>query len=49
MIDASHETFDKNIEITNRVVQRAHDKGISVDTLFARVSRNSGTSRRSSR
>ena len=31
MIDASHETFDKNIEITNRVVQRAHDKGISVE------------------
>jgi fructose-bisphosphate aldolase class II len=31
MIDASHETFDKNIEITGRVVQRAHDKGISVE------------------
>lgn len=31
MIDASHETFDKNIEITRRVVERAHDKGISVE------------------
>jgi len=31
MIDASHETFDKNIEITKRVVDRAHEKGISVE------------------
>ena len=31
MIDASHETFDKNIEITRRVVDRAHAKGISVE------------------
>ena len=31
MIDASHETFDKNIAITRRVVERAHDKGISVE------------------
>lgn len=31
MIDASHEAFDKNIEITKRVVDRAHDKGISVE------------------
>jgi fructose-bisphosphate aldolase class II len=31
MIDASHETFDKNIEITKRVVQRAHEQGISVE------------------
>ncbi|QGJ70824.1 Fructose-bisphosphate aldolase class II [Planctomycetales bacterium 10988] len=31
MIDASHEDFDKNIEITRRVVERAHDKGISVE------------------
>ncbi|HEX3725621.1 MAG TPA: ketose-bisphosphate aldolase [Pirellulales bacterium] len=31
MIDASHETFDKNIEITRRVVDRAHEKGISVE------------------
>ncbi len=31
MIDASHETFDKNIEITKRVVDLAHAKGISVE------------------
>ena len=31
MIDASHETFDKNIEITRRVVDRAHERGLSVE------------------
>lgn len=31
MIDASHESFDKNIAITKRVVDRAHEKGISVE------------------
>jgi fructose-bisphosphate aldolase class II len=31
MIDASHEDFEKNIEITSEVVKRAHDKGISVE------------------
>src|SRR5438876_4626576 len=31
MIDASHETFDQNVEITKRVVDRAHAKGISVE------------------
>ncbi len=31
MIDASHETFDENIAITRRVVERAHAKGISVE------------------
>src|SRR6185295_3230474 len=31
MIDASHETFDDNIAITRRVVDRAHEKGISVE------------------
>jgi fructose-bisphosphate aldolase, class II len=31
MIDASHESFEKNIEITKRVVDRAHAKGISVE------------------
>src|ERR1700732_3215509 len=30
MIDASHEPFDKNVEITKRVVDCAHAKGISV-------------------
>jgi fructose-bisphosphate aldolase class II len=31
MIDASHEPFDENIAITRRVVERAHEKGISVE------------------
>jgi fructose-bisphosphate aldolase class II len=31
MIDASHEPFDKNVEITRRVVERAHAVGISVE------------------
>ncbi len=31
MIDASHESFDENIAITRRVVDRAHEKGISVE------------------
>jgi len=31
MIDASHETFDKNVAITKRVVDAAHAKGLSVE------------------
>ena len=31
MIDASHESFDENIRITQEVVQRAHDHGIMVE------------------
>src|SRR4029079_1743824 len=31
MIDASHESFEQNIEITRRVVDRAHARGISVE------------------
>ena len=31
MIDASHEPFDKNVEITKRVVTAAHAKGLSVE------------------
>jgi fructose-bisphosphate aldolase class II len=31
MIDASHEPFEKNVEITKRVVAAAHAKGISVE------------------
>src|SRR5436190_3986739 len=31
MIDASHESFDENIAITKRVVDRAHERGISVE------------------
>ena len=31
MIDASHDSFDENVAITKRVVERAHAKGISVE------------------
>lgn len=31
MIDASHDPFEKNIEITKRVVEKAHAKGLSVE------------------
>src|ERR1700728_5012484 len=31
MIDASHESFEKNVEITKRVVDRAHAAGVSVE------------------
>jgi fructose-bisphosphate aldolase class II len=31
MIDASHEPFDKNVEITRRVVAAAHVQGVSVE------------------
>lgn len=31
MIDASHEKFDENVAITRRVVERAHEKGLSVE------------------
>lgn len=31
MIDASHETFEENVAITRRVVERAHAKGLSVE------------------
>lgn len=31
MIDASHETFEKNIAATTEVVDRAHEKGIAVE------------------
>jgi fructose-bisphosphate aldolase class II len=31
MIDASHESFDENIAITKRVVERAHARGVSVE------------------
>jgi fructose-bisphosphate aldolase class II len=31
MIDASHESFEENIAITKRVVDRAHARGISVE------------------
>ncbi len=31
MIDASHEPFDENIAATRRVVDRAHERGVSVE------------------
>ncbi len=37
MIDASHEPFEKNIEITRRVVERAHAKGLSVEAELGQL------------
>jgi fructose-bisphosphate aldolase class II len=37
MIDASSEKFAKNIEITRRVVDRAHDKGIVVEAELGQL------------
>ena len=37
MIDASHEEFKKNIEITRRVVDRAHAKGIVVEAELGQL------------
>lgn len=37
MIDASHETLDKNIEITKRVVDAAKKKGISVEAELGKL------------
>ena len=37
MIDASHESFEKNVEITKRVVERAHPKGISVEAELGQL------------
>ena len=37
MIDASHEELAKNIEITRRVVDRAHDKGIVVEAELGQL------------
>jgi len=37
MIDASAETFDKNIEITKRVVDAAHAKGIAVEAELGQL------------
>src|SRR5439155_11980020 len=31
MIDASHEPFNENVAITRRVVERAHERGLSVE------------------
>lgn len=37
MIDASHESFDKNIEITRRVVDAAHARGIVVEAELGQL------------
>ncbi len=37
MIDASHEPFEDNIAITRRVVERAHEKGISVEAELGQL------------
>ena len=37
MIDASHEEFAKNIEITKRIVDRAHAKGIVVEAELGQL------------
>lgn len=37
MIDASHEPFAKNIEITRRIVDRAHAKGIVVEAELGQL------------
>jgi fructose-bisphosphate aldolase, class II len=37
MIDASHEEFNKNIEITRRVVEAAHAKGVVVEAELGQL------------
>ncbi|OGV63222.1 MAG: fructose-bisphosphate aldolase [Lentisphaerae bacterium RIFOXYB12_FULL_65_16] len=37
MIDASHESLDKNIEITRRIADAAHAKGISVEAELGQL------------
>jgi len=37
MIDASHEPFDKNVEITRRVVEAAHAKGLVVEAELGQL------------
>ncbi|HEX7518219.1 MAG TPA: ketose-bisphosphate aldolase [Chthoniobacterales bacterium] len=37
MIDASHESFEENIAITKRVVERAHAKGLSVEAELGQL------------
>lgn len=37
MIDASHEEFDKNVEITKRVVDYAHAKGVVVEAELGQL------------
>lgn len=37
MIDASHEPFEKNVAITRRVVERAHARGVSVESELGQL------------
>jgi len=37
MIDASHESFEQNVAITKRVVDRAHAEGLSVEAELGRL------------
>ncbi len=37
MIDASHEPFEKNVEITKRIVDKAHAKGVSVEAELGQL------------
>ena len=37
MIDASHDSFEENIAITKRVVERAHAKGLSVEAELGQL------------
>jgi fructose-bisphosphate aldolase class II len=37
MIDASHQPFEENVEVTKRVVKRAHAKDISVEAELGRL------------
>ena len=37
MIDASHEQFAKNVEITRRIVDRAHSKGVVVEAELGQL------------
>ncbi|MCX8147300.1 MAG: class II fructose-bisphosphate aldolase family protein, partial [Candidatus Woesearchaeota archaeon] len=37
MIDASHYDFDKNVEITRKVVEMVHGKGISVEAELGTI------------
>ncbi len=37
MIDASHEPFEENVAITRRVVERAHARGVSVESELGKL------------
>jgi fructose-bisphosphate aldolase class II len=37
MIDASHEPFEKNVEITKRIAAKAHERGVSVEAELGQL------------